>query len=211
MRILPLPGSFAAMPKDLLEVSRELKSIAEAGLRYSTGVYDLERYRRLHEIASELLAAEAKEFRWPVEVGYATPKVDIRAAVIEEGKILLVREAGTGTWALPGGWADLNISPAENAAKEVREEAGIEVEVLKLIACWDKDKQGHPRQPEHVYKLVFLCHPTGGVLALSHETDGAAYFKPDELPDLCPYRNAPHYVKLAFEHLRNPHLPTLFD
>jgi 8-oxo-dGTP pyrophosphatase MutT (NUDIX family) len=109
--------------------------MAEAGLHYSTGVYDLERYRRLHEIASELLAAQAEGFRWPVEIGYATPKVDIRAAVIEDGKILLVREAGTGTWSLPGGWADLNASPAENAAREVREEAGIEVEVLKLVAC----------------------------------------------------------------------------
>jgi ADP-ribose pyrophosphatase YjhB (NUDIX family) len=199
------------MPKDLLEVSRELKSMAEAGLRYSTGVYDLERYRRLHEIASELLAAEAKEFRWPVEIGYATPKVDIRAAVIEDGKILLVREAGTGTWSLPGGWADLNASPAENAAREVMEEAGIEVQVRKLIACWDKDRQGHPRQPEHVYKLVFLCQPTGGELALSHETDGAAYFEPGGLPEMCPYRNAPHYVKLAFEHFRNPELPTSYD
>lgn len=199
------------MASDLLAVSRELKAMAEAGLRYSTGVYDLERYKRLHEIASELLAAEAREFRWPVEIGYATPKVDIRAAVIEEGKILLVREAGTRTWALPGGWADLNVSPAENAAKEVLEEAGIEVEVSKLIACWDKDKQGHPRQPEHVYKLVFLCKPSGGELRTSHETDGSAYFGEDELPEMCPYRNAPHYVKLAFEHFRNPELPTLFD
>lgn len=199
------------MPRDLLSVSRELKSMAEAGLRYSTGPYDLERYRRLHEIASELLAAEDREFRWPVEFGYATPKVDIRAAVIKDGKILLVREAGTGTWALPGGWADLNASPAENAAREVREEAGIEVEVLKLIACWDKDRQGHPRQPEHVYKLVFLCRPVGGALAISHETDGAAYFSPSELPALCPYRNAPHYVQLAFAHLAKPELPTLFD
>ena len=199
------------MPKDLLEVSRELKSMAEAGLRYSEGPYDLERYKRLHEIASELLVAEEREFRWPVEIGYATPKVDVRAAVIREGKILLVREASSGQWTLPGGWADLNASPAENAAREVLEEAGIEIEVLKLIACWDKDKQGHPRQPEHVYKLVFLCQPIGGELAQSHETDGADYFAPDALPALCPYRNAPHYVKLAFEHGSNGELPTLFD
>ena len=199
------------MPRDLLSVSRELKSMAEAGLRYSTGPYDLERYKRLHEIASELLQAEDREFRWPVEFGYATPKVDIRAAVIHEGKILLVQEAGTGTWSLPGGWADLNASPAENAAREVLEEAGIKVEVLKLIACWDKDKQGHPRQAEHVYKLVFLCRPTGGTLTLSHETDGADYFSPGELPEMCPYRNAPHYVELAFRHFAEPGLPTLVD
>lgn len=199
------------MPPDLLSVSRELKSMAEAGLRYSEGPYDLERYKRLHEIASELLSAEDREFHWPVEIGYATPKVDIRAAVIQDGKILLVREAGTGKWSLPGGWADLNATPSENAVREVLEEAGIEVEVLKLIACWDKDKQGHPRQPEHVYKMVFLCRPVGGALALSHETDGADYFSPDALPILCPYRNAPHYVQLAFAHLADPALPTAFD
>ncbi|MEK7951016.1 NUDIX hydrolase [Luteolibacter soli] len=199
------------MPKDLLEVSRELKSMAEAGLRYSDGPYDLERYKRLHEIASELLTAEDREFRWPVEIGYATPKVDVRAAVIREGKILLVREASSGQWTLPGGWADLNASPAENAAREVLEEAGIVVEVRKLIACWDKDRQGHPRQPEHVYKLVFLCEATGGELTLSHETDGADWFSPDALPDLCPYRAAAHYIDLAFTHAAQPELPTAFD
>jgi ADP-ribose pyrophosphatase YjhB (NUDIX family) len=199
------------MPKDLLAVSRELKSMAEAGLRYSEGPYDLERYRRLHEIASELLAAEARDFRWPVEIGYATPKVDVRAAVIDAGKILLVREASSGQWTLPGGWADLNASPAENAVREVLEEAGIEVEVLKLIACWDKDRQGHPRQPEHVYKLVFLCRPTGGELTLSHETDGADWFLPDALPEFCPYRAAPHYVDMAFAHAADLSLPTAFD
>ena len=130
---------------------------SRAGLRYSDGPYDLERYKRLHEIASELLDAEEREFRWPVEIGYATPKVDVRAAVIQDGKILLVREASSGQWTLPGGWADLNASPTENAAREVLEEAGIVVTVRKLIACWDKDRQGHPRQPEHVYMLVFLC------------------------------------------------------
>lgn len=199
------------MSNDLLAVSRELKSMAEAGLRYSEGPYDLERYRRLHEIASELLAAQAHDFRWPVEIGYATPKVDVRAAVIREGKILLVREASSGQWTLPGGWADLNASPAENAAREVLEEAGIIVRVQKLIACWDKDRQGHPRQPEHVYKLVFLCQPTGGELTVSHETDAADWFLPHALPDLCPYRAAAHYIALAFTHAADPALPTAFD
>lgn len=199
------------MPRDILAISREMKSIAEAGLRYCDGPYDRERYKQLHELASELLAATHSDFRWPVETGYATPKVDVRAAVIEDGKILLVQEAGTGTWSLPGGWADLNATPAENAVREVREEAGLEVDVVKLIACWDKDRQGHPRQPEHVYKMVFLCRPVGGELTTSHETDGAAFFAPDDLPKLCPYRNAPHYVDLAFAHLANPLLPTEFD
>lgn len=199
------------MSRDLLSISRDLKSMAEAGLRYSEGIYDRERYKRLHELASELLTAQARDFCWPVEFGYATPKVDVRAAVIRDGRVLLVREAETGQWTLPGGWADLNASPAENAAREAFEEAGIEVRVLKLIACWDKERQGHPRQAEHVYKLVFLCEETGGSLAVSHETDGADWFDPGDLPELCPHRAAAHYIDLAFRHLKDLGLPTEFD
>lgn len=197
---------------DWIALSRELKSIAEAGLRYGENAYDRERYERIHEIASLPMQAAVPDFKWPQEFGYATPKVDVRAAVFDEGKrILLVQEASSGEWTLPGGWADLNVSPAENAVKEVREESGIEVEVVKLIACWDKDKQGHPRQPEHVYKLVFLCQMTGGKLATSHETSGADFFDFANLPPLCPHRAARHYLDLAWQHAADPSLPTAYD
>lgn len=197
---------------DWIALSRELKSIAEAGLRFSDGPYDLERYRRLHEISSMVISAAVPDFKWPQEFGYATPKVDVRAAVInEEGNILLVQEAGSGLWTLPGGWADLNLSPSQNAVKETLEESGLEVEAVKLIACWDKDMQGHPRQPEHIYKLVFLCRQTGGELTTSLETTGAGFFSAMDLPPLCPYRAARHYLDLAWSHARNPSLPTSFD
>lgn len=205
------PPSQTASP-DWIALSRELKSIAEAGLRYSESPYDRERYERLHELSSLPMTVAAPDFKWPQEFGYATPKVDVRAAVIDENDhMLLVQEASTGEWTLPGGWADLNVSPAENAVKEVREESGMDVEVVKLIACWDKDKQGHPRQPEHVYKLVFLCRIIGGKLATSHETTGADFFAADDLPTLCPHRAARHYLDLAWQHAANPSLPTAFD
>ena len=197
---------------DWIALSRESKSIAEAGLRFSDGQYDLERYRRLHEISSMVISAAVPDFKWPQEFGYATPKVDVRAAVInQEGNILLVQEAGSGLWTLPGGWADLNLSPSQNAVKETLEESGLEVEAVKLIACWDKDMQGHPRQPEHIYKLVFLCRQTGGELTTSLETTGAGFFSGMDLPPLCPYRAAHHYLDLAWSHARNPSLPTSFD
>ncbi|MEO5715592.1 MAG: NUDIX hydrolase N-terminal domain-containing protein [Luteolibacter sp.] len=199
-------------PPDWIALSRELKSIAEAGLRYAEGSYDLERYKRLHEISSLPMQCAAPDFNWPHEFGYATPKVDVRAAVIDEnGLILLVQEESSGLWTLPGGWADLNFSPSQNAVKEVREESGIEVEVVKLIACWDKDLQGHPRQPEHVYKLVFLCRATGGKLTTSYETTGADFFPANSLPPLCPYRAAQHYLDLAWQHAADLSLPTAFD
>lgn len=196
---------------DWIALSRELKSIAEAGLRFSDGVYDRERYTRLHELSSLPMSAVAPEFKWPHEFGYATPKVDVRAAVIQHDRILLVQEAESGLWTLPGGWADLNVSPSQNAVKEVREEAGLDVEVEKLIACWDKDLQGHPRQPEHIYKLVFLCRQTGGKLATSHETTAADFFAAADLPPLCPHRAARHYLDLAWQHAADPSLPTSFD
>jgi ADP-ribose pyrophosphatase YjhB (NUDIX family) len=197
---------------DWIALSRELKSIAEAGLRFSDGPYDLERYQRLHEISSLVLSAAVPDFKWPHEFGYATPKVDVRAAVLDDSnRILLVQEAESGQWTLPGGWADLNLSPAQNAVKETREESGLEVEVVKLIACWDKDLQGHPRQPEHIYKLVFLCRCTGGQLSTSHETTGAGFFSEADLPPLCPHRAARHYFDLAWQHAADPSLPTSFD
>lgn len=199
-------------PPDRIALSRELKSIAEAGLRYCESPFDRERYERVHEIASLVLNDAVPDFEWPVEFGYATPKVDVRAAVIDDdGRILLVHEAEDGGWTLPGGWADLNVSPAENAVKEVREEAGIDVEVVKLIACLDKDRQDHPRQPEHVYKLFFLCRRTGGELATNHETSGVGYFGRGEIPRLCPHRAGPSYLELAWQHHADPSLPTAFD
>lgn len=197
---------------DWIALSRELKSIAEAGLRYSEGPYDIERYKRLLELASSPIAAVAPEFAWPHEFGYATPKVDVRAVVFDENdQVLLVREASNGLWTLPGGWADLNLSPSENVIKEVREESGLEVAAEKLIACWDKDRQGHAKQPEHIYKLVFLCRQTGGALATSHETDAVAFFPCDQLPELCPHRAAAHYVAFARRHRDDASLPTAFD
>ncbi len=197
---------------DWIHLSRELKAIAEAGLRYSKDIFDIERFQQLHQLAALPMQAAVPDFQWPQEIGYATPKVDVRAAVIDaENRILLVCEAASGLWTLPGGWADVNSSPAENAVKEVIEESGLVVEAVKLIACWDKDRQGHPRQPEHVYKLVFLCRHIGGALATSHETSGADFFSRENLPSLCPYRAAPHYLDLAWQHAADPSLPTSFD
>ncbi len=197
---------------DWISFSRELKALAEAGLRYSESPFDRERYERLHELSSLPLASAAPGFKWPMEFGYATPKVDVRGAVFDgHNRILLVREASTGMWTLPGGWADQNLTPAENTVKEVLEESGIEVEVLKLIACLDKDRHNHPPQPEHVYRLVFLCKLTGGVLTTSHETTGAAWFGPGEIPPLCPHRSGRQYLDLAWRHAADPSLPTAFD
>ncbi|MFT4176207.1 MAG: NUDIX hydrolase N-terminal domain-containing protein [Luteolibacter sp.] len=197
---------------DWISLSRELKGIAEAGLRYTENVFDRERYERLHQIAALPMQVAAPDFVWPMEFGYFTPKVDVRAAVVnDEGKLLLVREASNGLWTFPGGWADQNISPSQNAVKETFEESGLVVEALKLIGCFDKETQGHPRQAEHVYRLIFLCKQTGGELTTNHETSGAGFFSKEEVPDLCPHRSGRQYLDLAWAHAADPTLPTTFD
>lgn len=199
------------MPHDLLALSREIKGIAQTGLRYTDGAFDRQRYERLHEIAGELLASHLPDFRWPVEMGYPTPKLDTRAAVIDAGRILLVREACNGLWTMPGGWADSGHTPAENAIREVREESGYEVEILKLAGIWDKACHGHPAEPEYTYKMIFLCRLLGGEPSHDHEISEVGWFAPDALPPMCPHRASPDYVALAFRHHADPSLPTDFD
>ncbi len=199
------------MAHDLLALSREIKGIAETGLRYSEGSFDRERYQRLHQIASELLQSSLPDFRWPLELGYPTPKVDGRAAVVRDGRILLVRERSNGLWTLPGGWMDAGGSPSENVEREVREESGYEVRATKLIGVWDKARHGHPPEPEYTYKLIFLCELLGGEPALSHEISEVGWFDPTELPEMCPHRASPDYVALAFRHRAEPDLPTEWD
>ena len=110
----------------------ELQSLAQAGLTYGHDVYDLERYTRIREIAAEMMAEktdlpiEKVTSLFCNETGYQTPKVDTRAAVFRERKILLVHEKN-GTWSLPGGWCDVNQTIGENAEKETLEEAGFRV------------------------------------------------------------------------------------
>jgi len=145
--------------------------------------------------------------------GYATPKVDVRGAVFREGNILLVREiADGGRWTLPGGWADVGLTPAENVVKEVREESGFEVRVRKLAAAWDRTRQGHTPQPFDACKLFFVCDITGGAATLSSETSEVAFFAEDALPqDLSLERVTHAQILRMFQHHRSPNLPTEFD
>jgi ADP-ribose pyrophosphatase YjhB (NUDIX family) len=145
------------------------------------------------------------------DVGYATPKIDIRAAVFDRDRVLLVRERQDGCWALPGGWADIGDTPSFAAVREVKEESGYEIVVKKLAAVYDADKHGHPPMPYHVYKFFFVCQLCGGQAKNSIETSGAQFFGEDELPPLSLERVTPAQIKHMFGHYRNPEWPTSFD
>ncbi|MGA2580220.1 MAG: NUDIX hydrolase [Bryobacteraceae bacterium] len=200
-----------------LDWARRLQAIAQSGLAYSPSQFDLDRYQAVRAIAAEMMAAGSASPMAPIrdlfasQAGQATPKVDVRAAVFREGRILLVEERADGAWSLPGGWAEVEESPAESTAREVREESGYEVRTVKLLALYDRNRHGHPPIPFHSYKIVFQCEVIGGAPALSHETSGVDWFAEDALPPLSAMRVTEKQVRRFFEHYRNPHWPTDFD
>ncbi|MGB3650795.1 MAG: NUDIX hydrolase [Rivularia sp. (in: cyanobacteria)] len=200
-----------------LNWAQKIQAIAQNGLTYTENAFDIERYKYLREIAAEIIAnhtnIEAREVidLFAQETGYATPKVDVRGAVFQDNKILLVKERSDGCWTLPGGWADIGESPSESVVKEILEESGYHTRATKLIAVYDRDKQGHPPHPDYIYKLFFQCELVGGSASTSIETEDVGFFAEDGIPQLSLGRILPAQITRLFEYDRNPDLPTDFD
>ena len=196
----------------------KIRVIAQNGLAYGRCEFDLERYHQLQTIAHQMTAllsdaplSRVDGFFLP-EHGYATPKIDLRAGVFQGGRILLVKERADGRWALPGGWGDVGEPPAFGVAREVQEESGYTVRVVKLVAL--KDTRQHPYQldsPHHIYKLLFLCELTGGAAQENIEISEIGFFAPDELPELSLSRTLPDDIDLLLSHQKHPELATSFD
>lgn len=199
--------------RTLLEISRELTLIAQAGLAFTKDPFDKERFERLMAIAGELLRdpARAPDFAWPTELGYPTPKVDVRCAVFRDGAVLLVQEASSQRWTLPGGWADLNVSPAQNAEKECREESGYEVKARAVTSVLDRDQAGYPPHPHAIYKITFLCDLVGGEPRTSIESTAVGFFPLDALPPLDTGRVSEAEIRQAYGCLLDPVRPPAFN
>jgi len=201
-----------------LDWCKRLQAIAQNGLTFAKDSYDLERYQHLRQIVAEMLA-EGSGLDQPFvlglldkETGYCTPKVDVRGVVFRENKLLLVCERSDGKWTLPGGWADVCASPAENVVREVYEESGFLTRASKILAVYDRSKHSHePPFPFHVYKIFLLCRIHGGAAKVSEETDSVGFFGENEIPELSVTRITSAQISRMFEHHRNPHLPTDFD
>lgn len=202
-----------------LVMAREMAAIAQSGLAFTRDPYDRERYQALTRLAARAMAshggggAEVLERLFLAQEGYATPKIDVRGAVFREGGLLMVRErADEGRWTLPGGWADVNLTPAENVAKEVREESGFLVRPTRLVAVWDRTRQGHPPKPFSAAKMFFLCEIEGGAAATSLETSEVDFFAEEAIPDFLSHdRVLPRQIARMFAHWRDPALPVEFD
>lgn len=205
------------MDSKWLEWAKKLQAIAQNGVAYTQNPFDIERYKSLSAITAEIMATYSNVEPSYVldlfqrEVGYATPKVDVRGAVFRGDTLLFVREREDGCWSLPGGWADVGDSPSEVAMREVYEESGYHTRAVKLLAVYDRDRQGHPPLSNYVYKLFFQCELLSGSPSSSVETDAVAFFGENEIPQLSLTRIMPAQVARIFEHYRQPNLPTDFD
>lgn len=191
--------------KTLLDYSRELAAIGQAGLTYSKDPFDRERFARLREMASELLQTpeQVPAFRWPDEKGYATPKVDVRGAIFRGDQVLLIKETATGKWTLPGGWADVNHSPKENVERECKEETGYDVTATAITSVIDRERAGYPANAYTTYKLFFLCEIVGGAPQTNIESSGIEYFPLASLPELDTHRTSREDIEHAYTFYQN--------
>ena len=170
-----------------LELIIEIQSLAQNGLAYTNNAYDIERYKRLRDISAEMLSMKSESSLEKVkdlfcnETGYQTPKLDTRAAIFRNNKILLVHE-NNGTWSLPGGWCDVLESVKSNTEKEVREETGLNVKAVKIISIQDRNKHNKPVYAYGVCKIFVLCEVINGNFVENIETTEIKYFSLDEIP-----------------------------
>ncbi|MBM7095696.1 MULTISPECIES: NUDIX hydrolase [Alteribacter] len=191
----------------LLEWAKRLKAVSQTGLEYGNDHFDYERYKEMNDLSNEMIAYLSKEKieeierLLPVEKGYATPKMAVRAVVMAEGKLLMVKEAADGLWCLPGGWCDTGVTPGENIEKEVREETGLNVQATKLLAFFDQTKHRPSKTLQHIYTCYFKCEVTGGAIRGSEETTDVGFFSPDALPPLSIERMTKQQLDVALKEM----------
>lgn len=194
----------------------EIQALSQSGLSYTSSAYDKDRYYRLIEIAAELMSLtttynfEDIKGHFLLEQGYAAPKVEVRAMILQAEKVLLVKESQDGKWSLPGGFADVSLSASESVIKEVREETGFIFKPQRLLAVLDRNKHlPHVHWP-HLYKMFFLGDILGGFATPSHETTEIAYFDICRLPELSEFRVTEKQIITLYEHSKIS-TETIFD
>ncbi len=200
-----------------LDLAQRLQAIGQTGLQLTTGHYDRINYGQIMGLAAEIVARhtelEKAEMLRPflAQPGYATVKVDVRGAVVHEGRLLLVQERMDMRWTLPGGWADVGETPSEMVAREVLEESGIVARPSRIVGVYDANRRGRPMEFFHAYKIVFLCDYLSGAPRSSDETAAAAFFDFGELPELSPPRTEQRHIDDLRAALADPCARPCFD
>lgn len=199
-----------------LEWAVRLQALAQNGLAYDPAPFDRERYEEIRDIAVQMLEAPSGLPKDRVrelfagEKGYQTPKIDTRAAIFKEDKVLLVQELN-GLWALPGGWCDVQESILSNTIKEVKEETGFEVEARRLVAVLDKRKNNQSNTALRVIKHFVLCDYVSGDFVANSETLEARYFSLDQLPELSQNKTTEKQIQLCYQASKVEHWEAVFD
>jgi len=205
------------MQEKWLQWATELQSIAQAGLTFGENQYDRDRYQQIRDISVDILHEytdiEHNIIRdlFASENGYQTPKVDIRAAVFSEDKILLVNEKIDGKWSLPGGWADVNSSVSESAVRECFEEAGAVVKPKRVVAIHLGNRHNNHNFPFTIYKIFVECNLIEYRFQENTETLGSDFFSLDKLPELSTERNTLKQIKMCFDAKKSKLFETIFD
>jgi ADP-ribose pyrophosphatase YjhB (NUDIX family) len=205
------------MKEKWLEWATRLQSIAQAGLTFGENQYDLDRYQEIRDLSVEILheytdiSYEKIKDLFASETGYQTPKVDIRASVFKNDRILMVREKIDGSWSLPGGWADVNSSVGESAARECLEEAGAEVRPKRIIAIQLANKHYNFLYPFTIYKVFVECELISNNFSENTETMEAGFFSIDSLPPLSTERNTRKQIEMCFRAKQHDLFETIFD
>jgi len=211
----------AVSAQDLVRWSEALAGIARTGLGFTESLYERERFEEVlkvaadmrvaagHELESEVLLEEWMKIIGSGVPGYVTPKVAVGAVVgNDKGELLLVQRGDSGVWLYPTGWADVGYSPAEVAVKEVKEETGIDIEPLRIIAVLDGLRLGFTAIP--LYSVVFHCRAVGGELkAHPLECRDVGWFHEDALPT--PLAGIERWGPAAFGALRGDYADIVFD
>jgi ADP-ribose pyrophosphatase YjhB (NUDIX family) len=204
-------------PPAWLAWAREIQALGQTGLTFSESEYDTQRYQRLMEIAAEIIHNHTGLATGPLldsfsaQPGYATPKVDVRGAVLRDGRILLVQERSDERWCMPGGWADVGERPSTVVVREVWEESGFHVAPRKVLGVYDANRSGTPLEFYHAYKIVYLCELEGGRASPSSETLAVDFFSFDNLPPLSANRTGERHLAEVQAHLWDPDRPAAFD
>jgi ADP-ribose pyrophosphatase YjhB (NUDIX family) len=200
-----------------LHWAQQLQAVAQTGDAYAKNDFDRQRYDLVRDIAAAMMAAgSGAEPQAIIELfapggGYATPRIDVRAAVFRDDRILMVQERSDGLWTLPGGYADVGDSPSLAIEREVHEESGFTVRASRMVALFDRNRHPHPPFGYHIWKVFFLCELLGGEARPSNETSDVGFFPENDLPPLSTGRISVRQVQHMFEHHRNPQLSASFD
>ena len=200
-----------------LDIAKKLQSIAQAGLEYSKDKYDLERFEEIRKVSIDIMECYTDIEREKIknlfagETGYQTPKIDIRAAVFHENKILMVKEKLDNRWSLPGGWADIDLSLKENLIKGAMEEAGAKIIPERILAVYDRNRNTNILFPHSVYKIFVQCKYLESKFVENIETEETGFFSVDQLPELSETRNTASQIKMCFRYKDRPFHEPYFD